>query len=94
MIIYTVIQLLSRVTEVKHDNHLKTLKELLKKKKHWDILNPFKLNRISYSYKLDHCISVLRFFIFIQIVIEHSVRKHGDPDQTLYSVAFDQGLHC
>ena len=44
------------------------------------ILNPFKPNGIPHSYKLDQSVSVLRFagvvfFIFIQILIEHSVSK-------------------
>ena len=34
------------------------------------------------------------FFIFPQILIEHSVRNCGDPDQTPHSVASDLGLHC
>ena len=34
------------------------------------------------------------FFIIIQILIERSVRKSGDPDQTPRSAAFDLGLHC
>ena len=41
-------------------------------------LNPFKRNEISHSYQLDQSISILRvvgFFIFIQILIEHSVSK-------------------
>ena len=33
-------------------------------------------------------------FIFIQILIEQSVSKQGDPDQTPRSVASDLGLHC
>ena len=34
------------------------------------------------------------FIISIQILIDHPVRKHGDPDQTPHSVASDLGLHC
>ena len=41
--------------------------------------NPFKLNEISHSYKLDQYIFVLRvdsgILIFIQILIEFSVSK-------------------
>ena len=46
----------------------------------------FKPNRISNFYHLNWCISVLRvagwYFIFIKILIEHSVSKQGLPDQT------------
>ena len=37
------------------------------------------------------------FFIFIQILIEHSVLNNGeysDPDQMPHSVESDLGLHC
>ena len=34
------------------------------------------------------------FFIFIQILIEHSVANSGDPDQALHSAVSDLGLHC
>ena len=34
------------------------------------------------------------FFVFIQIFIEHSASKHGDPDQTPHSVMSGLGLHC
>ena len=33
-------------------------------------------------------------FIFIQILIEHSVANSGDPDQTLRSAVSGLGLHC
>ena len=43
------------------------------------IFNPFKLNGSSHPNLIDKSISVLRvvgwFFIFIQILIEHSVSK-------------------
>ena len=34
------------------------------------------------------------FFIYIQILIEHSVSNSGDPDQTPLYVASDMGLRC
>ena len=34
------------------------------------------------------------FIFFIQILIEHFIRKHGDPDQRPRSVASDLGLQC
>ena len=34
------------------------------------------------------------FFISIQILIEQSVSKHRDPDQTPHSAASGLGLHC
>ena len=44
------------------------------------VLNPFMPNGFPYAYQLDQSISVIRvvacwvvFFIFIQILIEHSV---------------------
>ena len=65
----------------------------------WCDLNPFKLNGISHSYQSDQCISVLRvvgkyFFIFIQMLIEHSVSKQWKPDQTPHSAVSDLGLYC
>ena len=51
----------------------------------WDeLLNPFQPNGISCSYQLGQSISVLRvvgwyFFIFIQILIQHSVSKQWRP---------------
>ena len=33
-------------------------------------------------------------FNFIQILIEHSVKNSGEPDQTPHSVASGLGLHC
>ena len=33
-------------------------------------------------------------YIFIQILIEHFIRNHGDPDQRPRSVASDLGLQC
>ena len=33
------------------------------------------------------------FFIFIQILIEHSASNSGDPDQMLHCAAFGLGLH-
>ena len=33
------------------------------------------------------------FFIFIQILIEHSASKQWNPDQTKHSVASGLGLH-
>ena len=33
------------------------------------------------------------FFISIQILIEHSARNSGDPDQTPRCAASDLGLH-
>ena len=36
----------------------------------------------------------MEFFIFIQILIEHSVSNSGDPDQTQHSAASDLGLCC
>ena len=33
-------------------------------------------------------------YIFIQILIEHFIRNHGDPDQRQRSVASDLGLQC
>ena len=48
---------------------------------------------------MDHSISILRvvvwyFFIFIQILIEHSVTISGDPDQMPFSAVSDLALHC
>ena len=34
------------------------------------------------------------FIFFIQILIEHFIRKHGDPEQRPRSVASDLGLQC
>ena len=34
------------------------------------------------------------FFIFIQMLIEHSVSYSGDPDQTPHFAASDLVLHC
>ena len=34
------------------------------------------------------------FIFFIQILIEHFIRNHGDPDQRPRSVASDLGLLC
>ena len=34
------------------------------------------------------------FFIFIQILIEHSVSYNCDPDQTPHFAASDLVLHC
>ena len=34
------------------------------------------------------------FFIFDQILIEHSVVNNGDPDQTPRSAVSDLDLHC
>ena len=33
-------------------------------------------------------------YIFIQVLIEHFIRNHGDPDQRRRSVASDLGLQC
>ena len=33
-------------------------------------------------------------YFFIQILIEHFIRNHGDPDQRPRSVASDLGLQC
>ena len=57
--------------------------------------NPFKPNGIAHYYQLDQSISVLRvvrlyFFIFIQISIEHSVRKQWRS----CSAVSDLDLHC
>ena len=48
------------------------------------LFNLSKLNEISHSYKLDQSIFILRvvgrrFFIFIQILIGHSVSKQWRP---------------
>ena len=51
-------------------------------------------NGISHLYQLDRSISSLRVFIFIQILIEHSVSKQWRPDQTPRSAASDLGLCC
>ena len=37
---------------------------------------------------------VVYIFFFIQILIEHFIRNHGDPDQRPRSVASDLGLQC
>ena len=34
------------------------------------------------------------FFPFFQILDEHFVAKHEDPDQTLHYGVSDLGLHC
>ena len=34
------------------------------------------------------------FFIFIKILIKHSVSRVRDPDQTLQFAASDPGLQC
>ena len=34
------------------------------------------------------------YIFFIQILIEHFIRNHGDPDQRQRSVASDLGLQC
>ena len=34
------------------------------------------------------------FILLIQILIEHFIRNHGDPDQRPRSVASDLGLQC
>ena len=35
-----------------------------------------------------------KYIFFIQILIEHFIRNHGDPDQRPRSVASDLGLQC
>ena len=35
-----------------------------------------------------------KYIFFIQILIEHFIRNHGDPDQRPHSVASDLGLQC
>ena len=48
-------------------------------------MNPFKPNGISHYYQMDRSISLLRFdgshvfFIFIHILMEHSVSKQWRP---------------
>ena len=34
------------------------------------------------------------FIFFIQILLEHFIKNHGDPDQRPRSVASDLGLQC
>ena len=58
-----------------------------------------KPNGVSHSYQLDQSISVEKgcwmvFFIFIQILIVHSVSKQWRPWSDAAFVASDPGLRC
>ena len=62
------------------------------------MVNLFKPIRIAGFYQLDQSILVLRvvefFFIFITVLIEHSVSNSADSDQTPHSAASELDLHC